>query len=705
MPTTAATTLDLTARKGRPMRLAACLLVATLALALGGAMLFQQAFLTGLPAVPERSGLWGAGRPPGVTFLDKDGHVIAHRGPRHGAPVSLQALPAHVPRAFLAAEDRRFYEHGAIDLRGIARAARVNLEAGRAVQGGSTLTQQLARTLFLAPDKTLRRKVQEAALALKLERMMSKDEILELYLNRIYFGDRSYGLAAAARTYFDKTPAELTLAEAAMLAALPKAPSRLALTNDHDAAWARAKIILREMEELGWAEPRAVAAATPPPVVHKPEPGEGDLAWVLDAAALQADALVGGASPDLVIRLTVDPKLQSQGAGVVRRAIESEGRRRGAGQAALVALAPDGAIRALIGGVDHAGSPFNRAWQARRQPGSAFKPFVWATALERGVHPYELRADAPVRIGGWAPQNFGGGYSGAVTVAEALRRSINTVSVRLAREAGVERVAELSHRFGLAAIPDRPGPSIALGAYEVTLLELTSAYQVFQNGGVQRPPYLIASIANARGDVLYQRTPTAGAPAYSQAQAAQMVRMMQGVVASGTGKRAAFGRVAAGKTGTSQDHRDAWFVGFTPDWAAGVWVGNDDNRPMRRVVGGELPATIWRRFMTAAHAGTPVHDFAWMPKAPPPPPPPDWMADEPAPEPESEPAGLPADAIDIADPPRGEVRIWPPQRGWENQPDPSDDEMEEWREPPPYRPVYGPPDPDRPPRWNGSSYW
>ncbi|MFC3077885.1 transglycosylase domain-containing protein [Phenylobacterium terrae] len=701
MPYTVAT-LDLTPRKGRRLRLAACVVAALAALALGGAMLFQQAFLTDLPPVPDRSGLWGAGRPPGVTFLDKDGRVIAHRGPRHGAPVTLKELPPHVPRAFLAAEDRRFYSHGAVDLRGIARAAKVNLEAGRTVQGGSTLTQQLARTLFLAPDKTLRRKVQEAALAMKLERMMSKDEVLELYLNRIYFGDRAYGLTAAARTYFAKPPSELTLAEAAMLAALPKAPTRLALTNDRDAAWARAKVILAEMEELGWAHPQAVAAAAaaPPAVVHTPEPGEGDMAWVLDAAALQAETLVGTRSPDLVVRLTVDPKLQTEAARIVRQAIAGEGRRRGAGQAALVALAPDGSIRAMVGGVDHAQSPFNRAWQARRQPGSAFKPLVWAAALERGVHPYELRADAPVSIGGWSPQNFGGGYSGAVSVSEALRRSINTVSVRLAREAGVERVAELSHRFGLAAIPERPGPSIALGAYEVSLLELTSAYQVFQNGGLQRPPHLIASIANARGDVLYARTPTAGAPAYNETQAAQMVRMMQGVIGSGTGRRAAFGRIAAGKTGTSQDHRDAWFVGFTPDWAVGVWVGNDDNRPMRRVVGGELPAVVWRRFMIAAHAGLPARGFDWMPQAAPPPR--DWAYPE-----EAEGEAPLDDSIEVAEHADREVRIWPPERV-HDEPPPYYDEVEveeDWPEPPPYRPAYGPPDMDRPPRWNGSSYW
>ena len=591
-----------------------------LALAVLGAMTaVQQLYLSELPAIPDRAALWSAGRPPGVTFLGPDGKVVAWRGPRHGRRVDLAELPAHVPLAFLAAEDRRFYEHGPIDVRGLARAISVNLRAGHAVEGGSTLSQQLARTLFLKPDKTIRRKIQEAALASRLERMLSKDEILELYLNRIYFGDGAYGLAAASERYFGKDPRDLTLAESALLAALPKAPSRLALTNDLPAAWSRARLILAAMEKTQWASADEIrtASAAPPQIHPAAAAAEGDMAWALDAAAREAEILVGaGAAPDLVVRISVDPAMQAKAAQALRRNLVAAGSRQGA----LVALGPDGAIRALIGGRDHARSPFNRAIQARRQPGSAFKPIVWAAALERGVNPYDLRVDRAVSIDGWNPKNYGGGYRGEVTVERALQLSLNTVAVRLASEAGVDRVGELARRFGLASIPEHPGPSIALGAYEVSLLQLASAYQVLQSGGARIQPYLVTEITNARGDVLYSRAPTASVSVYPRYQAGQMVRMMEGVITSGTGTRAAIGRPAAGKTGTSQNYRDAWFVGFTPDWVCGVWVGHDDNRPMRGVTGGETPAVIWRSFMTAAHEGLAVRDFDWAePLAPPPP--------------------------------------------------------------------------------------
>ncbi|MFN3522215.1 MAG: transglycosylase domain-containing protein [Phenylobacterium sp.] len=587
--------------------------------AAGTGLAVQRFYLADLPAIPDRAALWSAGRPRGVTFLGPDGKVVAYRGPRHGRRVDLAELPAHVPLAFLAAEDRRFYQHGPVDVRGLARAALANLRAGHAVEGGSTLSQQLARTLFLKPDKTLKRKIQEAALAARLERSLTKDEILELYLNRIYFGDGAYGLAAAADRYFGKDASDLTLAEAALLAALPKAPSRLALTNDLPAAWSRARLILAAMQDTAWATPAEIAAASAGPPKVRP-PGarpEGDMAWALDAAAREAETLVGQAAPDLVVRITVDPALQAKAAQALRRNL---GRGR---QGALVALAPDGAVRVMVGGVDHARSPFNRALQARRQPGSAFKPIVWAAALERGVNPYDVRADRAIDIDGWSPQNYGGGYSGAVTVERALRLSLNTVAVRLAREVGVDRVAELARRFGLSSVPEHPGPSLALGAYEVSLLDLTSAYQVLQAGGSRVRPYLVSQITNARGDVLYQNTPGAPVPVYPQYQAGQMVRMMEGVISSGTGARAALGRPAAGKTGTSQNYRDAWFVGFTPDWVCGVWVGHDDNRPMRGVTGGLTPAVIWRTFMADAHQGLPVRDFDWAAPLEPPTPP-DW---------------------------------------------------------------------------------
>jgi penicillin-binding protein 1A len=370
------------------------------------------------------------------------------------------------------------------------------------------------------------------------------------------------------------------------------------------------------MGDMEWVDRRTAhdAANGPPPaLVRTRSRAEGDMAWAYDAAALQARAMVGDASPDLVIEITVDPAAQQVAADVLRGTMRREGRARRAKQAALVALAPDGAIRAMIGGVNHDASPFNRVIQAKRQPGSAFKPLVWAAALEHGVRPLDARFDAPIRIGGWSPRNYGGGYSGLVTVQRALQLSLNTVSVRLAREAGLDDVAALARRFGLSNMPKHPGGSLALGAYEVTPLELAAAYQVLQSGGGQSRPYLISKITDARGQVLYFHPSSAAVPVYPVFQAAQMVQMMQGVITSGTGRDAAFGRPAAGKTGTSQNHRDAWFVGFTPDWLCAVWVGNDDNRPMARVTGGQIPAQIWRGFMSAAHRDLPVGDFAWFP--------------------------------------------------------------------------------------------
>ena len=570
-----------------------------------------------LPAIPDKAQLWSLNRPPGVTFLDRNGGLLAVRGPRHGQALSLQQMPAYLPNAFLAAEDRRFYSHHGLDLTGIGRAMRANLDAHHVVQGGSTITQQVVRNIFLSPDQTLKRKVQEAILAWSLERRLSKTDILELYLNRIYFGDGAYGVEAAAQTYFGKAAGKLDLSESALLAALPKAPSRLDPANDLDAAIDRSKVILGEMRQDGWitAAQQADAIAHPPVLVPE-KPMGGDFGYVLDLAASRARDLAQNRAPDLVVRLTVDPHLQSVASQVVRDGV-AEGRRLGADQAALVALAPDGAIRALVGGRDHRASSYDRATQAMRQPGSAFKPFVYAAALEAGVKPDDMRTDSPVRFGGWSPANYGGRFSGQVSVADALARSINTIAVRLAHQVGAPKVAELAQRFGLSMIPAKPDLSVALGAYEVDLLDLTSAYQVFQQDGHRVEPYLITVITNAHGDVLYQHPDAAPAAVFDVQKNRLMVRMMQGVIARGTGKKADIGRPAAGKTGTSQNWRDAWFVGFTPDWIAGVWVGDDRSRPMAKVAGGELPAEMWRRFMLAAHQGVPVSDFP-APEAVPP---------------------------------------------------------------------------------------
>ncbi len=566
-----------------------------------------------LPTLPDKAALWSLNQPPGITFLDRDGQVIATRGSRHGQVVGLDEMPTYVPQAFLAAEDRRFYSHPGVDVIGVLRAAWADLGHRRVVQGGSTITQQVARNIFLSPDQTLRRKLQEAVLAWRIEQVMTKAEILDLYLNRIYFGEGAYGIEAAAQTYFGVPARHLTLAQAAVLAALPKAPTRLDPTNDLQAALGRSRQVLMEMRDAGWITPAQVgAAAAAPPALVAGKPEEEDFGYILDLASQRARLLANNRAPDLIVRLTVDRKLQAAGASVVRDGV-AEGRRLGATQAALVALTPDGAVRVLVGGRSYRDSPYDRATQALRQPGSAFKPLVYAAALEAGARPEDIRLDQPIHFAGWSPENYGGGHSGAVTIAQALARSINTISVRLAQEVGPDKVAALARRFGLAMIPLHPSLPIALGAYEVDLLDLTSAYQVFQNGGRRVEPFLISSVADARGDVLYRHPDFLEPQIYDPRRAGLMTRMLEGVIDHGTGTHAAFGRPAAGKTGTSQNWRDAWFVGYTPDWVSGVWVGDDHGRSMAKVVGGDLPAEMWRKFMIVAHDGLPVRDFAKLP--------------------------------------------------------------------------------------------
>lgn len=586
-----------------------------LLLILAGAQAYRFVFAD-LPTVPDDPArLWSLNRPAGMAFYDRNGALIATRGPRHGAAVPLSEMPAYVPRAFLAAEDRRFYQHGGVDWPSVGRALVENWRAGRVVQGGSTLTQQLAKVIFLSPEQTLKRKLQEAVLATQLERRFSKDQLLELYLHRIYFGEGAYGVDGAARVYFGKSARGLTLSEAALLAALPKAPSRLDPTNGPldgtSGALQRSRLVLRLMRQEGWITAADEAAALrSPPVLAPPPGGEGDFGYVLDLAQRQARQLAGPDAPDLVVRLTVDPRLQAEAVRIVRQTMRNGRRRYGADQAALVALTPEGAVRAMVGGVDHRASPYNRAVQARRQPGSAFKPIVFAAALETGVSPTDVRIDGPVRFGDWRPENYGGGYEGAMTVTEALVRSRNTIAAKLANEVGREKLGAFSRRLGLVSIPENPPPSVALGAVEVPLLELTGAYQTFQLGG-RRPPVVgvIQEVRTTRGDLLWARTNSAPVPVYDSLKTLQMVRMMKAVVERGTGRRGSFGRPAAAKTGTSQNWRDAWYIGFTPDWLVGVWVGNDDDDPMKRITGGDVPADIWRRFMIQAHQGLPVRDF------------------------------------------------------------------------------------------------
>jgi penicillin-binding protein 1A len=581
----------------------------------GGAAFVWFKYLKDTPQLPSREALFAVNRAPGIRFEDRNGQVIATRGPRYGQRITIGAVPNYVPMAFLAAEDRRFYQHGPIDAQGIVRAAWVNWKGGKTRQGASTLTQQLAKGLFLTPDRVVKRKLQEMLLAWKLEQVLSKDEILELYLNRIYFGAGTYGVDGASQTYFGKPASQLTLSEAALLASLPKAPSRLALNRDMERALARSRLILANMRKEGWitVEQERRAIEDRPELSPLALQDEGDFGWVLDYATVEAVKIAGQNAPDLVVRLTIDPALQREGAEVVRQTMATETSRSGASQAALLSLSVDGAIRAMVGGTDYSESPFNRAVQAKRQPGSTFKPFIYAAAVEKGVLATDIRVDEPVKFGNWSPENYSGGYRGPMTVEQALITSTNTVAVKLGREAGGAAIGDLVRRFGITSLPPVPDLSVALGSYEVNLLQLTSGFQVFQQGGVRVEPYVIESITSQGGEPIFaHQQPLGERRVYDIGHASIMVKMMKKVVSEGTAKRAAFGRPTAGKTGTSQNWRDAWFVGFTPDYVTGVWVGNDDEKPMNKVVGGDIPASIWRRFMMTAHQSLAVRDFAWL---------------------------------------------------------------------------------------------
>ena len=583
-------------------------------------------YLRDTPQLPSREALFAVNRAPGIRFEDKNGQVIASRGPRYGQRITLGQVPNHVPLAFMAAEDRRFYKHGPIDLYAIGRAAVVNWKAGRTVQGASTLTQQLAKGLFLTPDRTVKRKLQEMVMARRLEQVLSKDEILELYLNRVFFGANTFGVDGASRTYFGKPASQLTLSESALLASLLKAPSRLALNRDMEGALARSRLVLANMRKEGWitAEQESRALDDTPRLSPMAVQNEGDYGWVLDYSTNEAVRIAGQNAPDLVVRLTIDPALQRLGVETVRQAIAFDGEGAGASQAALLSLSADGAIRAMVGGTDYIESPFNRAVQARRQPGSTFKPFVYAAALNKGVLPSDIRVDGPVKFGDWEPENYGGGYRGPMSVEKALVSSTNTIAVKLGQEAGGPAIGALVRRFGITTLPPNPDLSVALGSYEVNLLQLTSGFQVFQLGGNRIEPYVIESIVTQGGQPIFARQAPARLSVYDVARASMMVKMMKKVVTEGTAKRAAFGRPTAGKTGTSQNWRDAWFVGFTPDYVTGVWVGNDNDKPMNKVVGGDIPATIWRRFMIGAHETLAVRDF-------------DWLLPDPAPQTEPDP--------------------------------------------------------------------
>jgi penicillin-binding protein 1A len=577
------------------------------------------------PSLPDPRELRRQSAQPTITVLAADGSVLARRGAQGARFVELGDISPNLVQAVIATEDARFYRHFGIDVWGLGRATLANIRAGGVVEGGSTITQQLAKNLYLTNARSFRRKLEELVYAVWLETQLSKAEILTLYLNRVYFGSGATGVEAAAQRYFAKPAKDLNLQEAAMVAGLLKAPSRLAPTNDLDLARDRATIVLSRMAAVGFVSEKQALDARMRPARLAPE-AQTVLAghfvdWALDGLKRQ----LGEAEQDMTVRTTIDPRLQRAAEAAVAKLVDAKAEARGASQAAVVLLDRSGAVRALVGGRSYRQSAFNRAVEAKRQPGSAFKPFVYLAALEEGMDPERVFADRPVRIGDWEPRNYTGKYLGNVSMAEAFAQSINTVSVLVSERAGRRNVIDVAKRYGIVS-PMDPVPSLPLGTFEVTLLELTGAYQPIAAGGVRRPAHGVTDVADGRGRGIYRHQATQ-VRVVEPRVAAAMQQLMVAAVERGTGRTAKLSdRLAGGKTGTTQNARDAWFVGYAGDYVAGVWVGNDEAKPMRGVSGSNLPAQIWREVMLAT------------PKAEPPP----------APEPQVAAAAVPRVAVEAA---------------------------------------------------------
>lgn len=542
-------------------------------------------------------------RPPNIAILSADGVLIANRGETGGRNVNIRELPSYLPRAFVAIEDRRFYSHYGLDPIGITRAMVRNLSSRGVSQGGSTLTQQLAKNLFLTQDRTMSRKIQEAILSVWLERTYSKDQILELYLNRVYFGAGAYGVEAASQRYFGKSARAVSVAEAAMLAGLVQAPSRLAPNRNPEAAERRAQLVIAAMVYQGFITEGSAKTALVQPAEAVEREGANTIAYSADYVMDVLDDFIGTVDGDITVLTSIDPRIQTAAEAALSEALAREGVRQGVTQGAMVAMAPDGALQALVGGRSYARSQFNRATAARRQPGSSFKPFVYLAAIEAGLTPDTIRDDSPVNVRGWSPENYSRDYRGPVSLQTALSLSLNTVAVKLAQEVTPRAVVRVAQRMGISS-PLQANASLALGTSEVTPVEITAAYAAFANGGQGVTPYIIREVRSANGKVIYKREGSGIGQVVERNRLAMMNGMMRETLLTGTGRKADVpGWEAAGKTGTTQDFRDAWFVGYTSRLVASVWLGNDDNSPMKRVSGGGLPSEIWGRFMRSALSG------------------------------------------------------------------------------------------------------
>ncbi|PTW57673.1 penicillin-binding protein 1A [Breoghania corrubedonensis] len=540
-----------------------------------------------------------------VTFLDRYGNEIGRRGILLNNSVPLEELPDYLVKATLATEDRRFFSHFGIDVLGTLRALVANLRANTVVEGGSSITQQLAKNLFLSNERTLDRKIKEAFLSLWLEANLSKREILKLYLDRAYMGGGTFGVGAAAEFYFGKSVRDVTLAEAAMLSGLYKAPTKYAPHINLPAARLRANEVLTNMVQAGFMTEGQVIGARRNPATavdrSKNETPDNFLDWAFD----EVKQLAPGNDRILTVRTTLDPALQAQADRAVTSTLRQYGQERRVGQGALVSVTTDGAVRAMVGGHDYGASQFNRAVDALRQPGSSFKPFVYMTAFMNGYSENSIVPDAPINIGGWSPRNYGRSYHGSVTLKTALTHSYNTVPVRLAQAIGRDKIVATAHNMGIRS-ELKITRALPLGVAEVTVLDMAGAYAAFANGGYKATPYGILEIKNSEGKTIWSHDRDAPKPhrVLPLDKVEEMNDVLNNVVEHGTGRRAIIdGVVSAGKTGTTQAYRDAWFAGYTGNYCTVVWFGNDNYTPTGRVTGGSLPAMTWQNYMRYAQAG------------------------------------------------------------------------------------------------------
>jgi penicillin-binding protein 1A len=562
-----------------------------------------------------------------VTFLDRYGNEIGSRGIRHNDSIPLDEFPDHLIKATLATEDRRFYEHFGIDISGTLRAVLTNAKAGGVVQGGSSITQQLAKNLFLTNERTIERKIKEAFLALWLESRLTKNEILKLYLDRAYMGGGTFGVDAAAQYYFNKSARDVNLAEAAMLAGLFKAPTKFAPHNNLPAARARANVVLDNLVDTGFMTEGQVFGARRNPATPVDRRDERAPNYYLDWAFDEVKKLVDTFPKSMtervfVVRLGLDVNLQKQAEITVENLLRQYGQEYHARQAATVVMDVDGSVRAMVGGRDYGASQFNRATDALRQPGSSFKPYVYATALEHGFKPSSVVVDGPVCIGNWCPHNYSGGYRGAMSLTQALTNSVNTIAVKLSiaigngnAKLGRSMIVENAKKMGLRTpLPDTP--SLPIGADEVTILDHVGAYATFPNLGMSVTPHAILEVRTGNGQTVWRFDRDGPKPRRTlPAQVAQdMIFMMNKVVEEGTARRARLeGIAASGKTGTTNNYRDAWFMGYTGNMVCGVWFGNDDYSPTNRMTGGALPAMAWHDIMDYAHQGIELKQLPGIP--------------------------------------------------------------------------------------------